>query len=404
MSLDKNKTIGVFFGSRSPEHDVSIITAHLVISGLKSIGYEVVPVYIGKSGEWYIHDELGEIDFFKDPLYEPKLKSHGGWTLSLTSNKGKMTFVKGGVFKKTTIIDIAFPTFHGRNGEDGTIQGLFELIGVPYVGCGVLSSALAMNKVMTKEFYEHAGIPTTDFVSFKRDSWSLHKEDIKKEINALHYPLFVKPSRTGSSIGISKVKDEKDLEVAIEVAFHYDNEILVEEGVENVRDLTCAVIGHSTIEVSLVQESMYSSDLFSYEDKYIRDGGAQTGKDTKSVSIPPKNIDEKVLEKIQLMSKSIYDRFGCSGIARIDFLYNDETKKVYANEINTLPGTLYHHLWKESGINLSSLLEKLLLGAKEKSKEDARITSSFSSSILEDVSGSKFVQKLHLQQENDNNR
>ena len=394
MRKQKKSTVGVFFGSRSPEHDVSIITACLVISGLKALGYNVVPIYIGKDGTWYVHDELGEIEFFQDKNYPMKLKSHGGWKLSLSVNKGVLVLEKRGLLKKSITIDIAFPALHGSNGEDGTIQGMFEMFNVPYVGCGVLASSLSMNKVMTKEFFEHAGIPTTKFVSFTKEQWRLHKVEIHTELNTLQYPLFVKPSGAGSSIGITKVSNANDLDVAIEVAFHYDEEILVEEGVLNMRDFTCSVIGHNTIEVSLVQESLYSQDMFSYDDKYIHDGGAQTGESKKGFSIPPLDIDEKILEKIQLLSKKIFSLFGCSGIARIDFLYDRDSKKLYTNEINPLPGTLYHHLWKESGVNLATLLERLILSAKEKYEAGDSITKTFNSGVLEKTLGAKFASKL----------
>lgn len=394
MSLDKNKTIGVFFGSRSPEHDVSIITACLIISGLRDLGYKIVPIYIGKDGVWYVHDELGEIEFFQDKNYQMKLKSHEGWSISLGEHKNQMVLERGGLLKKSVVIDVAFPAFHGRNGEDGTIQGLFELQNIPYVGCDVLSSALSMHKVMTKEFYEHAGIPTTSFVSFNRKHWNVHRFDIRSEIEKLKLPLFVKPSRSGSSIGITKVSDMDELDTAIEVALHYDTDVLVEEGVHNMADLTCAVIGHNDVEVSLVQESLYGEDLFSYDDKYINGGGAQTGEDSSSFRIPPVDIDSKTLEKVQLMSKTVFSLMGCSGIARVDFLYDRESKKIYVNEVNTMPGTLYHHLWKESGINFATLLEKLLDSALERQKESSLITRSFSSTILEKSLGSKLAGKM----------
>jgi len=392
--MEIKPTIGVFFGSRSPEHDVSIITATLAISGLKDLGYSVVPVYIAKDGAWYIDESLSDLNFFKDKNYKEKLKNLGGWSLSLEKAKKQIVFNKGGLFKKEIKIDIAFPAIHGRNGEDGTLQGLFELIGVPYVGCGVLSSALAMDKVATKELYEHYGIPTTEFVSFYKKDWNKHKEDINNEIKKIPLPVFVKPARTGSSIGITKVTEEKNLSTVIEVAFHYDSKILVERGINNMADLTCSVIGHSNIEVSLVQESLYSKDMFSYDDKYIQDGGAQTGEDKKSFSIPPQNIETKMLEKIQVLSKNIFELFGCSGIARIDFLYDKDSQKIYANEINTLPGTLYHHLWKETGINFNSLLTKLIGSALERYKEEDTITTSFESRILDGADSSKLANKL----------
>ena len=384
MSDKKNReTIGVFFGGKNPEHDVSIITGELVISGLKKLGYPVVPIYIGQDGKWYAGEKLGELKFFSAGDFTAALKGMEELAIDMEASRGKMVLKKKKLFgAKTYDIDIAFPALHGRNGEDGSIQGMFEMLDMPYVGCDVASSAVSMDKVLTKLMYKAKGIPTAKFQFFSKNDWN---RDSKKVIagitGALAWPLFVKPARLGSSIGIAKARDEKELLNAIEVALHYDTKIVVEEGVEPMMDITCSVIGHETLSASLLQESSFDKDFFSYEDKYLNDGGAQLGNAKKSIVIPA-GLDGPTTESIRSAALDVYRLFGCSGIARIDFLYNKNTNEWFANELNTMPGTLYHHLWKESGLELSELIERLLSYAKEKHVEKASMTHTFKSEIL----------------------
>lgn len=385
--------VAVFFGSRNPEHDVSIITGQLIISGLKDLGHEVVPVYISKTGVWCVGEELGNLDFFKNENYRQNLSQFEGYSLQ-TNTTGKLHLKKQSMFgTKEYIADIAFPAIHGQNGEDGTIQGLFEMFNVPYVGCDVQSSANAMDKVTTKLMYQRFNIPTTKFVFLFTNEWLEKKDNILQDIEkSLTYPMFVKPSRLGSSIGIAKVKNKEDLEFAIEVALHYDDKVLVEEGVDNLKDLTVCLIGNSNPEISLIQESAYSKDFFSYEDKYITEGGAQIGNAEKKLIIPAE-LDEKATEEIKAIAKDAYRIFGCSGIARVDFLYDNTFKKYYANEINTLPGTIYHHLWKASGVELKDLISKLVQFGKEKHDKKQRLTSTFESEILKKSNSNKLKLK-----------
>jgi len=377
--------IGVFFGSRSPEHDVSIITGEFIISGLKKLNYGIMPVYLDKTGRWSVGQGLEKLSFFKDGNKVDSLKS---CYLDLEKSKGKMVFKEKGLLGKEIVIDLAFPAFHGQNGEDGTVQGLFELCNVPYVGCDVAASAIAMDKILTKEFYQAHGIATTKFVSFFAREFTKDKEIVSHKIKDLKYPLFVKPARLGSSIGITKVGNEQELEQAIEVALHYETKILVEEGVEELADITCAVLGNDEPQASLLQESLFNKDLFSYEDKYLEEGGAQLGNAQEKIVIPAR-LDERTTSSTQELAKRIFKLCGCSGTARVDFLYDKKNKVMYANEINTLPGTLYHHLWKKSGVEFPALLQKLINLAREKYATKKNLTSSFESKILEQANSMK---------------
>jgi len=382
------QTIGVFFGSRSPEHDVSIITGEFIISGLKGLGFPVVPVYIGKEGEWYIADALASLSYFTSQKQDIATSGFERYYLDLQQSRGKLVLRQKRMFGKSIAIDIAFPALHGSYGEDGAIQGLFEMFDVPYVGCDVSSSAIAMDKVLTKHFYQALGIPTTKFISFTSDEWREKKNNIHKQIMELPWPVFVKPARLGSSIGIKKVKDENDLGLAIEVSLRYDTKTLVEESVENLMDVTCCIIGNENPAASLLQESVFDSDLFDYEEKYLKKGGTQLGKAAQNIVIPAR-LDEDTTRSIMNSAIKIYQELGCSGIARVDFLYNKKTREWFANEINPLPGTLYHHLWKKSGVPFNELLTRLISFAKERHEARRAIIYTFASSLLAKTGGEK---------------
>lgn len=392
-------TIGVFFGSRSPEREVSIITATLIMKGLRDLGYSVVPVYISQSGKWCLAPPLEKIEFYRQDNYDQKAEEFSNWNLR-TDQKGKLIFQKSGFLKKELLIDVAFPSLHGSFGEDGTMQGLLEILQVPYVGCGVLASALTMDKVFTKELYQALDIPTTKFISYIKsdkdeDQW---RDTILGRVksNGLKYPLFVKPAHLGSSIGISKVKTDEELIFACEVAFYYDNKILIEEGVEPLIDITCAVREKPSglIEPSLLQESLFSAPFLSYEEKYLNKGGTQLGGvkgKGKSYQIPAR-LDENLTKKIQDLALKVFQEFDCSGISRVDFLIKADTKEYFVNEVNTLPGTLYHHLWKASGVSFKELLSDLIMVAQKRFSKAQTLKYTFASNILKKAVKGKLLQ------------
>lgn len=379
----QNKTIGVFFGGMSPEHDVSIITGQLIISELKKQHYDVVPVYIGKGGEWFIGKNLGKLKFFKDENIEERLKNYSRYYLDLEKSKGKMILKNKKVFSKEIKIDIAFPAFHGKNGEDGTFQGVCDFLNMPYVGCDVPSSAITMDKVLTKLFYKSQNIPTTKFLYFSKNDWEEGKENCLSQVKEkLNWPLFIKPASLGSSIAMTKVKESSELENACDLAFHYDNKIIIEESVEDLIDITCALLGNENPKASLLQESLFESDHFSYEDKYLKDGGAQLGNAQENIIIPAR-LDKETIKKTRDLAVKIFQLLGCSGIARVDFLYDKSKKIMYANEVNALPGTLYHHLWKASGIELGEVVNSLVNFAIQKHEKNNKISSTFESALLD---------------------
>lgn len=390
------KNIGVFFGSSSPEHDVSIVTGELIIATLKKMGYEVTPIYLTKERKWLIGEEFGSLKYFAGE--GDKVGGHNSeYLLDLSQTGGQMVFIKKGLFGKEIRIDIAFPAFHGAYGEDGTIQGLFEMIGVPYVGCEVAASALSMDKALTKAIYEQAGIPTVKYVSFLKSDFEHNSEEILQRIgNELKLPVFVKPARLGSSIGIQKVKMAGDeLKFAIEAALFYDEKVVVEEAVENLMDVTCCVIGNHSPKASLLQESVFQTELFDFNEKYLSDGGAQLG-NAKSAVVIPARLPEDIAGEIQMLSLKIYKLFGLSGISRIDYLFDKAGGRYYANEINTLPGTLYHHLWKASGMEIEELIGILLDCAQERAREKKSLNLTFESRLLKNLDSQK-LQATKLQ-------
>ncbi|QQG52266.1 MAG: D-alanine--D-alanine ligase [Candidatus Falkowbacteria bacterium] len=388
------KRIGVFFGGKSPEHDISIITGQLIISVLKKMPeYEVIPIYLDKQEHFFIDERLGSLAFFSTGNYQESLKNMGAYNLDLDTSRDCLVFKKSGLVAKKQIIDFAFPAFHGNLGEDGAMQGLFNVFNIPYAGCDVAASSIAMNKVLTKIFYQGLNIPTTKFVFYSRTEWQVDKVKVLENIKtSLRLPVFVKPPHLGSSIGITKVSDFKDLEQACEVALHYDDQLLVEEGVENLMDVTCAVRGYQKPQPSLLQESSFSEGLFSYEDKYLSDGGAQLGQAEKKIIIPA-SLDANATKGIQETSLKIFRALGCVGIARFDFLYNKATGQYFANEINPLPGTLYHHLWEKSGVKIAELVRQLIADALVRQEEKETSVHSFSSEVLSQLKSLKLAQK-----------
>lgn len=376
------KTVGVFFGSRSPEHDISIITGQLIISTLKKMGETAIPVYLGKRGEWYIGPELGTLKTFTTTTFDLLSKNLHKYYLDLEKSNGCMVFKKKGVFGREVVIELAFPAFHGSCGEDGTVQGLFEMFNIPYVGCGVAASAIAMDKVLTKQICIANSVATAEFVFAVRSEWDATRKDVLNRVKkALKWPVIVKPAHLGSSIAIVIAQNDKELENALEVGFHYDDKVLVERAIENLMDLTCCVIGNDMPRPSLLQESAFDKDIFSYDDKYLNDGGAQLGNAKKNLHIPAR-LDGYTTKTIQDTALETYRAVGCTGIARVDFLYDKTTKKFYVSEINPLPGTLYHHLWKASGVEISELVKTLIDLAVDIHNKKQELNYTFQSDLL----------------------
>jgi D-alanine-D-alanine ligase len=384
------KNIAVIFGGKSAEHDVSIITAHKpIIESLLNIeGFNVWPIYIAKDGSWYCDQKMNDLNYFKQENFENILAKEE--KIELSFDKG-LKIIWPGIFSKTITIDIAFPAMHGTYGEDGSLMGLLRMAGIPFVGCDLFASAVAMDKVLTKQVISAEGVPVVPYVWFTKYDWKENKIELRDKISKLKLPLFIKPVHLGSSIGITKVKNISELENAIEVAFHYDNKVLIEEGVENLIEVTLPIMGNTNlVSMANIERPLNNTEFFDFNDKYLSSGGKK-GSETvnNQYSQIPAQIEDSLAQQVREYGIRTFKTLGCEGIARVDFLIDSLSKKVYVNEVNTLPGSLYAHNWKKSGVSNIELVSRLVDLALEKFEEQKNITYTFDSTILKQVGGAK---------------
>ncbi len=379
--------IAVIFGGQSAEHDVSIITAHIpIMQALQASNqFEIYPIYIAKDGSWYSTKEMIDLNYFKQKNLAEVISKEK--KLQLKFDNG-LHIIWPGLRLKSIKIDLVFPALHGTNGEDGSLMGLLRMANVPFVGCDLFASAVAMDKVLTKQVISTQNIPVVPYTWFTNTDWFENKSAVLKEIEDLSWPVFVKPVHLGSSIAISKVTRIEDLENAIEVALHYDDKVLVEESVENLIEVTLPIMGNDHLQTALVEKALNKNEFFDFGEKYLS-GGKKTGGVNSQYSELPAKIDELLLEKVIDYGKRSYKVLGCTGIARIDFLINEKKKMVFVNEVNTMPGSLYHHNWKQAGISGVELVTKLITLAQERHTLRNKITYTFNSDILNHAGGSK---------------
>lgn len=378
-----SKTIAVIFGGRSAEHDVSIITAHVpIIQALQAAnGYDVWPVYISKDGSWYSNKAMCDLAYFKDGFEERLSKEK---KLQLDLNDG-LRLVWPSLRPKSVSIDVVFPAMHGTYGEDGSLMGLLRMANVPFVGCDIFASAVAMDKVLAKQVLAANGVPVVPYAWFTKTDWEADQSSCKKQIAKLKRPLFVKPVHLGSSIGITKVRTDLELENAIEVALHYDDKVLVEEAVEDLIEVTLPIMGNDESRLGAVERALNKTEFFDFNDKYLA-GGKKVG--TKSsYSELPAQIGENLTNIVKDLGERSYKILGCSGIARLDFLINSKSGKVFVNEVNTLPGSLYHHNWKKCGVSSVELVTTLVALAEERFAKTKDVKYTFKSDILSHTNG-----------------
>lgn len=359
--MDK-KNVAVFFGGRSCEHEISIITGLQLIEYLDTNKFNIIPVYIARDGRWYSGQELLNRAIYKD--FENKKKVLNEVTLYPYLGQKGLTVTKKACFfgEKIIPVDIYFPAFHGEFGEDGCIQGLFELAGVPYVGSGVLPSAIAMSKNTAKTVVSQYGIPVLPSVTINKEL--VEKEGIeatKKEIfanNTLKYPVFIKPNNLGSSIGVSKATNDEELLIALTKVFKRDKEALIEPYMDNMFEINISVLDTTEgLRTSVVEIPVTDGSFLSYEDKYLREGkGKKKGGTPKrsegmaslTRSINPVDLDEKIKNTVSEYAKIAYKAIKASGVGRIDFMYDKNSGTIYLNEFNLIPGSLSFYLWEKS--------------------------------------------------------
>lgn len=383
----------VAFGGRSVEHEISVISAMQCIDALDKSKYQVFTVYIAKDGTWYTGKKLLCIENFKDV---EKLISKCQ-KIFISPNAGESTIYKslGGIFGKKELakIDVIFPVFHGTNGEDGVVQGFFELMNVPYVGCDVLSSAVTMDKVATKLMMRSLSIPVLDDVWFYSSEWMSDKNAVLKNVaDKFTYPMIVKPGNLGSSIGVSTVNDDKDLENAIDLAVSMSLRVIVEPKIVNLKEVNCAVLGdHSSSEVSVCEEPIKGGEILSYSDKYL--GSKAKGVEVNSQGMSgasrkiPADISSDVSNKIRELAKDVFTKLGCCGVVRIDFLIDQNTDQIYLCELNSIPGSLSFYLWEPSNKSFGTLVDDLIFLAIKRHREKNNLILSYETNILRNFQG-----------------
>ncbi|KHF38486.1 D-alanine--D-alanine ligase [Halalkalibacter okhensis] len=359
--------LGLLYGGKSAEHQVSLQTAKAVIKALDLTKYEVHPIYISETGEWVRGAQLeGPVEDVK----KLQLKEDGE-TISPVALNSELFPVPSNNHTNDDKIDVVFPLLHGPNGEDGTVQGLLELMNIPYVGNGVLASAAGMDKVMMKNIYEQAGIKQAKYVWYLRGDWEKDAEGVYANVEEkLGYPCFVKPANLGSSVGISKCKDLDSLEKAFELAFEYDRKIIIEEGIDG-REVEIGVLGNDDPECSVVGEIVPDTDFYDYKAKY---------EDGSTGLIIPADITDEEYEDIKRVAIQSFKALDCSGLVRADFFLTKDGE-VLMNEVNTMPGftpfSMFPMLWQESGLPYSKLIEKLVELGVERHKEKQKIKHTF---------------------------
>lgn len=392
-----NLKIGVIFGGKSVEHEVSVISALDAIRHIDREKYDVVPIYISKEGVWYTGPWLMDIDNYKDIDYLKKRSKE--IVLARVNNEVSLVATKGIFHRVVDTIDIAFPIVHGEHVEDGVISGVLENLDIPYVGSGVLGAALGQDKVVLKQVLSSVDIPVVDYTYFYDAEYLMDSDKVIENVEKLGYPVVVKPACLGSSVGISYVRNKNELKKAIEDAINYDKKIVVEKAVENLMEVNISVVGNYELQdVSVIEEVTSGHDLLTYDDKYI--GGNKKGvKSSPSKGMVnakrkiPANLDKKLVQEIEELGKDTFRALNLSGVCRIDFLIDKKKNKVYVNEPNTIPGSLSYYLWTEKGKPYDKLLDDLISLSIKEYKNNSKKTTYFETNILSSFNGTKGVKK-----------
>lgn len=391
--------IGLFFGGNSTEHEVSIVSALQAAEFFDKTKYDIVPIYITKDNRFFVSEFTGKIEEYKN-------------IKSLLEKSNQVLLVKNG--KKVDLIkypfkflgnkiydyiDIAFPIVHGTNVEDGTLQGMLNMLGIPYVGCDVYSSAVGMDKYAMKCILKENNIPVLDCLVVNKFKYLESSGEVKNEIKSkFSYPIIVKPFNLGSSVGIKIAKDDYSLEDALDYAFGFSYKLIVEPAITSIKEVNCSVLGDIESAVaSECEQPIGSGEILSYQDKYESSSGKKTGSSNAKGTMEslsrklPADIDETTRETIRNMAVDTFKTLGCNGVARIDFIIDEKENKIYVNEINTIPGSLSFYLWKAVGMDYPDLLEKLIQLAIKRAREQEDIIFSFDSNILSlvNLGGSK---------------
>jgi D-alanine-D-alanine ligase len=384
--------VGVAFGGRSVEHDVSIIT------GLQALGvleerHAPVPIYIARSGRWYTGEALRELSIYQQDGGDPDAEEihfdlHNGRLLRAAATGGSL--LRGRRAPEPIELDVVVLATHGTQGEDGCLQGALELARLPYVGPPVGAAAAAMDKLMTKAMLRHAGLPALDCLALRRAEWDIDRSGcVARAQEAFDFPVYVKPASLGSSVGVSRCSNEGELAEALELGFELDRTCLVEPSVEGGIEVNCSTIGRPGVEAraSVCEQPVAAEEFLSFEDKYM--GGAKSSGMKGAQRLIPAPLSEALTAQVQDLAKRAFTAFGCAGVTRVDFLV-DSSENVYVNELNTIPGSFSFYLWEPAGLPFVQLMDELIDLALEDQREQLRTTTVFATNLLaERSSGSK---------------
>ncbi len=375
--------IGVFFGGRSTEHEISVISASQAMHAINRDKYDVTPIYISKQGRFYTGDALFDVANYRDiPSLLAKCTqvymepSYGDYNLYR---------VKKPMFGSAvlTTLDVVIPVLHGSNVEDGIFEGGLETIGVPYAGCDTLASANGMDKITMKMILRECGVPVIDYVWFTDKEWFKKRDELIARIeDKIGYPVIVKPANLGSSVGIGRAANREQLIGKIEIAEKYSSRIIVEHMVDNLKEINCSVLGDcDEYRSSVLEEPIKSAEILSYEDKYM--GGTKGAKGMQaSQKRIPADLPAGMTERIRFLAGETFRVLGCHGVSRIDFIIDDDTKEIFVNEINTIPGSLSFYLWEATGLSFDALMDTLVKLALKRKREQGQKTVSYDQNIF----------------------
>ncbi len=385
--------VAMLFGGKSVEHEVSVISGIQALLNMDTDKYEVIPVYMTKKNEMYVGDEIGKIESYKD--IDALLARSTRVIMVNDNDRIRLVSYPLKKFGKHTEIEveIVFPVVHGTNVEDGALQGYLKTMGVPFVGCDVTASAVGMDKYIMKAILKEAGVPVLDAQIYTLSDYAEIESMMDQIEKGLGYPVIVKPVNLGSSVGISVAKTKVELSNAIDDAFRYATKVLVEHAITNLREINCAVLGdENEAEASECEEPLHTKDILSYEDKYVSNakGGGSKGMASVSRKIPA-DLSPEMREEVRSMAVKSFQALGCNGVSRIDFMIDEDTGKLYFNEINTIPGSLAFYLWEPIGVPYRELLDRMIQLSLKRVRTEGNLTFTFDTNILNTASfgGSK---------------
>ena len=397
-------TVGLLFGGRSVENEISVVTALQTLESMDKERYEIVPIYIAKSGKWYSGEKLLTVSNYKD--MQTLLAQTPQVYMRPIYGDHNLYLVKKSLFGKDVLakLDVVLPTLHGTNCEDGTLQGVLTSTGVPFVGCNTLASANGMDKITMKMILKECGIPVVDYFWFNDKEWYADRDAVIVRLeNRLAYPVIVKPANSGSSVGIKAAHNREELIEAVDEAASFTTRVIVERLVTRLKEVNCSVMGdYNDCETSVCEVPMRSGEILSYQDKYMRSGGGKNA-GTKGAKMGgtkggglsgesegmrstlreiPAKLQEGETERIQALAKETFKALSCDGLSRIDFIIDEEDRNIYVNEINTIPGSLSSYLWEYSGKKFPEVIDRLIELAFARSREESFKITDFGGNIF----------------------